>query len=108
MTLEEISSFNFDDCPKFSEFATSKMPLPGVKRRLDEVLNCDIVVTDFRVMKSKHNMNSECLQIQFVSSGDVCIAFTGSSVLMDQMQSASEHIPFKTRIVKIDKYYSFI
>ena len=49
------------------------------------------------------------MQFQFKLDNQVCVAFTGSAVLMDQMQSARENdkIPFVGTIVKIDKYYSF-
>ena len=33
--------------------------------------------------------------------------FTGSGVLIDQISSVGENIPFNTTVVKIDRYYSF-
>lgn len=107
MTVEEIMKLRSEDCPKFSNFARDKLPMPGTKKRLDEILNREITVTDFRINKSKRNDNAECLQLQFVLGDDVCIAFTGSVVLLDQIKSVKENIPFKATIVKIDKYYSF-
>lgn len=107
MTLEEIAKIQSDKCPKFSVFARDKLPLPGIKRRLDDILNQEIIVTDFRITKSKKHDKSECLQIQFALGPDVYIVFTGSIVLINQIQSAKDNIPFKATIVKIDKYYSF-
>ena len=78
----------------------------GDKKHLDEILNTEICITDFRIMESKHRQNSQCLQIQFIMNGIVYVAFTGSSVLIDQVQSFSDKIPFRTTVVKIDKYYS--
>lgn len=81
--------------------------MPGKKKRLDEILNQEIMVTDFRINKSKKQVGGECLQLQFVLGGEVCVAFTGSVVLIDQIQSAEGNIPFVATVVKIDKYYSF-
>lgn len=107
MTLDEINNLQRDGCPKFSAFARDKLPLPGTKRRLDNILNQEILVVDFRITQSKKHDNAECLQLQFVFNGEVCILFTGSVVLLDQIKSVKGNIPFKTTIVKIDKYYSF-
>ncbi|MBQ9540643.1 MAG: hypothetical protein IJU89_04445 [Alphaproteobacteria bacterium] len=107
MTIEEIAQVRAVDCPAFSVFAKDKLPLPGVKKRLDEILNKEILVVDFRITKSKKREGSECLQIQFVCDDVICVAFTGSSVLATQIQSVREKIPFRTCVTKIDKYYSF-
>lgn len=107
MTLDEISCLKQDACPRFSAFARDKLPMPGKKKRLDEILNREIIVTDFRITKSKKRDGTDCLQLQFLIDGDTCVAFTGSAVLSDQIQSARENIPFRGTIVKIDRYYSF-
>ncbi len=107
MTLDEISRLSADACPQFATFAKDKLPLPGVKKRLDEILNKEILVVDFRITKSKKREGSECLQIQFVCDGVVCVTFTGSSVLSNQIQETRDNVPFRTCVTKIDKYYSF-
>ena len=67
------------------------------------------MVTDFKITKSKRKEGTECLQIQFVIDNNVCVAFTGSVVLIDQVKSAKDKkcMPFRGVIVKRDKYYSF-
>ncbi len=107
MTLDEIRALNVDKCDKFANFAKDKLPMPGKKKRLDEILNREIIVTDFRITKSKRKEGTDCLQIQFMMDDDVFVAFTGSSVLSDQIQSARDNIPFRGTVVKVDKYYSF-
>lgn len=107
MTLDEINNLNGSACPRFSVFARDKLPMPGKKKRLDEILNREIIITDFRITKSKKRDGTDCLQLQFVIDGDACVAFTGSSVLSDQIQAAKDNIPFRGTIVKIDRYYSF-
>ena len=53
MTLDEIRVLDVGKCDKFANFAKDKLPMPGKKKRLDEILNREIVVTDFRITKSK-------------------------------------------------------
>lgn len=107
MTLDEIKSLDVNQCNKFANFAKDKLPMPGKKKRLDEILNREIVVTDFRITKSKRKEGTDCLQIQFMLDDDVWVVFTGSAVLIDQIQSARDNMPFRGTLVKIDKYYSF-
>lgn len=106
MTLDDINNIQMENCEKFSDFASSKMPMPGTKKRIEQILGRDIVVVDFRVTESKHRQNSKCLQIQFLMDGVVHVVFTGSVVLLDQIQYSKDKIPFKTKITKNDNYYS--
>jgi hypothetical protein len=107
MTIDQIKSLDVSQCVSFTEIARDKLPMPGVKKRLDEVLNKQILITDFRIRDSKRRAGTQCLQIQFLMDNDVCVAFTGSTVLADQMEFIKEKLPISTVILKIDKYYSF-
>ena len=107
MTLDEIKQLNKTDCPKFSVFAKNQIPMPGNKKHLDDILNREITVIDFRIRKSNKRDGTECLQMQFLLNDEVCVVFTGSNVLIGQIQDAKEKIPFVGTIVKIDRYYSF-
>ncbi len=107
MTLEEIKQLNEKNCPRFSSFAKNQMPMPGNKKHLDEVLNREITVVDFRMRRSTKRDGTDCLQLQFLLGGEICVLFTGSSVLINQIKEAQDNIPFTTTIIKIDRYYSF-
>lgn len=106
MILSDIEKINTSQCQKFSEFAHDKLPMPGDKKRLDEILNKEILIVDFRITNSKKRPDGKCLQIQFVMDNNVYVVFTGSVVLIDQIQSARDKIPFVGTVVKIDRYYS--
>lgn len=106
MILADIVKIDSNQCHTFADFARDKLPMPGDKKRLDEILNKEILVVDFRVTNSKKRPEGKCLQIQFVLNGQVCVAFTGSVVLIDQIQSARDKMPFRGTVVKIDRYYS--
>lgn len=109
MTIDEIEKINTSDCPSFATFAKDQLPMPGVKKRIDEVINKKLLIVDFKIRKSKRREGTECLQLQFVLNGEVCVLFTGSSVLIDQVSVAAEKNQgqFYATIIKIDKYYSF-
>ena len=74
---------------------------------MNDLLNREITITDYRITSSKKRNGTDCLQFQFLMDDKPCVAFTGSSVLIDQIQAAKGNIPFRATIVKIDKYYSF-
>lgn len=109
MTLEEINAVKDKDFPKFSSFAADQLPMPGVKKHLAEILNQEITILDFKIKKSKRREGTDCLQMQFIFRGEVCVLFTGSTVLMDQIKIAKEknNVPFSAVVIKVDKYYSF-
>ena len=83
--------------------------MPGTKKHLNEILNRPIFVTDYKIMKSKHRDGTECMQMQFTMDDEICVLFTGSVVLMEQVKTAEENkcIPFHATVVKRDKYFSF-
>lgn len=107
MTIDEINKLDVAELDTFAQLARDKLPLPGTKKRMDDILNKPIVVLDFRINKSNKRENSQCLQIQFLDNQNVHVVFTGSAVLINQIQEIKDKLPMKTTVVKIDKYYSF-
>ena len=107
MTIDEIEKIKNADCPKFSVFAKDQTPMPGTKKRLDEIVNREIKVIDYRIRRSKQKDGTECLQLQFLLDGEVCVLFTGSSVLNKQIKEFASQIPFVGTIVHVQRYYSF-
>lgn len=107
MTFDEIKKVNMESCPKFSTFAKNQLPMPGNKKRLDDILNREITVIDYRIRKSTKRDGTECLQMQFLLETEVCVVFTGSSVLINQIKESKDNIPFVGTVVKLDRYYSF-
>ena len=107
MTLDEIKNLDAKSCPRFSAFAKNQLPMPGNKRRLDDILNREITVIDYRIRKSTKRDGTECLQMQFLLGEEICVVFTGSSVLINQIKESKDNIPFSATLVKMDRYYSF-
>lgn len=97
---------------RFSEFATDDKPLEGAKKRIDDVINLEIAVTGARIKESKYKEETGrkrymALQFEQEGSDEKYVLFTGSEVLIGQIEKYSEYLPFATKIQKIDKYYTF-
>ena len=87
----------------------------------DSIINRPIIITDFRIDKSKFpnkktNQFGECLRLQFVypkeSEENVKILFTGSRILIDMIRKIDNdegcEFPFIATIVREGNYYKFI
>jgi len=99
---------------RFSDFAdTSISPiLDGKKISLDEVLDREIIVLNYRIKNTKYSdaKNPDCLTVQFSfedKPDDRRVFFSGSSVLMRQLEQYKEKLPFISVIKRIGKYYTF-
>ncbi|MDR3208747.1 MAG: hypothetical protein LBT45_02760 [Rickettsiales bacterium] len=93
---------------RFSDFAAAESgPFPGEKISIEEILDKDVVVTDFaiRPSKIKKNEGEECLYLQLKVNGRNRMMITGSKVLMKQIKAYQSHIPFSTRITRRNKKY---
>lgn len=79
--------------------------MEGKKKRIDDVLNIELLIIAYRLGKSKFS-DGDYLSLQIEIDGEKFIIFTGSTVLADQIEKYSDKMPFLARIVKIDRYYS--
>jgi len=94
---------------RFSDFATEDSPLEGERKRIDEVLNKEIVVTGERIRESKYKDEGRkrYMTLQVEIDGNKYVIFTGSEVLINQIEKYREHIPFMATMKKVDRYYTF-
>lgn len=93
---------------RFADFAQEEGPLDGEKVKLDLILNIEIMITGYKIKKSKYGASNSgnCLTVQFEQDGKHKIFFTGSEVLMQQFEKYGEEIPFSATIKRIDRYYT--
>ena len=91
--------------PHFSNFGNEELPLEGKKKKTEDILNIEILITAFRVAESKYN-ERKCLTIQFENSGAKYIVFSGSDVLIRQMGKYKDKLPFYATILKRGKFYT--
>jgi len=95
---------------KFSDFAEITT-LEGDKMKIDNILNQNIVVIGARISKSKYSKNESgkylTLQFKMLDEEKPYVIFTGSEVLISQIEKYKEQMPFEAKIVKINRYYTF-
>ena len=90
---------------KFSDFTEEVVGLEGDKKKIDEILNTEILVIGFRIGKSKYK-EKEYMTLQFENGGDKYIVFSGSEVLMKQAHKYAAEMPFYTTVKKVNEYYT--
>lgn len=73
---------------------------------VDDVLNQEILILDFKRGVSKFKENARYTTVQFKLDGETRILFTGSEVIADQLDRYKEHMPFVATIRKINRYYT--
>jgi len=87
--------------PEVKNFTGEKIP---VKR----IFNIPILVHDYKIEKSKQKENSKCLTLQIEKQGEKRVVFTGSTVLMQQIESVpKDKFPFETTIINDNEYFEF-
>lgn len=92
---------------RFSEFAEESGPLDGNKIRIDDILNKELIITEYKIKESKYPKSGpKCLTLQVVLDDKKYVLFTGSVVLLEQMEKYQDHLPFIATIQKIDRYYT--
>ncbi len=87
--------------PELKNFTGDKIP---IKR----VFNTPIKVLDFKIENSKHKENTKCLTLQIEYKEENRIIFTGSTVLIQQIESVpKDKFPFITTIINDNEYFEF-
>jgi RNA-directed DNA polymerase len=73
------------------------------------IINRKTLIIGFRLSDSKYskNNNSQCLTLHIEMDGKRYVVFTGSVILIEQIEKYKEEIPFLATIKQIDKYYTF-
>jgi len=93
---------------RFGDFAQEEKPLDGSKARLDDIVNKEIEIKAFKLANSNFskNQNGKYATIQFVIEGELRVLFTGSDVLIEQLEKYKNELPFLAIIKKINRYYT--
>ena len=96
-------------------FAEFNIPAPtgsftGEKIKIAKIMNREIIVHDSRIDDSKYpkNKSGKVLILQLEVDDEKRVLFTGSDVLINQIQHVSrEDYPFKVTIVKEGEHFQF-
>lgn len=94
-----------DKHPKFSDFSEEKAGLEGDKKKLEEILNKEILLLSYRIGRSKYR-EKDYLTLQFENGGNKYVTFSGSEVLLKQAQKYKDKMPFHVTIKKVNNYYT--
>ena len=81
----------------------------GDKIKIEDVLSKKIEVISYKINDSKYKKkdNDKVLTLQFKLNGEDRILFTGSNVLMEQIETYKDELPFLAKIEKVNKFYTF-
>jgi hypothetical protein len=98
---------------RFSEFAEEEGPLAGDKVRIEDLLGRDIEILAYRLGPSRYPDKSESgkyLQLQFRFSDEDALRcmFTGSGVLIRQLEKYHDKIPFLASIERRGRCFTFV
>ncbi|TSE03396.1 hypothetical protein [Aquimarina algiphila] len=97
--MNNFKDFNIK--PRVINFTGDKIP---IKR----VFNIPIQVLDYKIENSKHKENTKCLTLQIEKDNEKRIIFTGSTILIQQIESVpKDRFPFETTIVNDNEYFEF-
>jgi hypothetical protein len=92
---------DFDIKPKTTSFVGDKIPM---KR----ILNVQITVLEYKIEPSIKKSDTKYLTLQILQNDEKRIVFTGSKILMDQIERVpKDRFPFKTTIISDNDYYEF-
>ena len=91
---------------KFAEFARERQ-FEGDKIPIADVLNKEIVVREYRVSSSKVKQGTDYVSIQIEVDGKPRVIFTGSTVLVRQLEEYKDYLPFEATIKKVRDFYTF-
>ena len=93
---------------KFSDFSSEGDVFDGEKVKLATLLDKEICILQYKIRRSKYQDKHENYTIvQFTDTdenGEHKIFFTGSGVVMEQLEKYEDELPFQTTLKKIDKY----
>ncbi len=92
---------------KFSDICDDTI-LDGKKTRIEDILNKEIEILAYKISVSKFskNKNGKYLTLQIIDDAEKYVIFTGSDVLIDQLEKYGKELPFFATIRKINKYYT--
>lgn len=103
------------DIPEIADMIPERETLDGSKAKIDSIINVPLIFTGWRINESKHKKHGseQCLTLQFLKDGEKHVVFTGSNVLISQIEDfeavrdKTQPKRFKAVIRKIDNYYKF-
>lgn len=95
---------------KFSDFAADEEHLEGAKKAFQELVGKQIVIWNARSLQSQFDSDGcVMLQFSFAEDGEKFVTFTGSKVIIEQIEKYKAQMPFEATIEqrKSGKHFYF-
>jgi hypothetical protein len=96
---------------QFSEFGINAgNNFTGDKLKIDKIINREVTILKHKIEDSKYpkNKSGKCLTLQIEINDTKSVVFTGSDVLINQIQQVPENeFPFSTTIIKSNDHFEF-
>lgn len=96
---------------QFKDFGINvESPFGGEKIKISKILNKLVIVKDYKIDESKFEKsnNDKCLCLQIDVEEENRILFSGSKILINQIQRIDKSmLPFTTTIVKENEHFEF-
>ena len=81
---------------KFSDFAADEEHLDGAKKPFQELVGKQIVIWNARSLQSQFDSDGcVMLQFSFEENGEKFVTFTGSKVIIEQIEKYKAQMPFE-------------
>lgn len=77
---------------KFSDFSEEEVGLEGDKKKVEDILNKEILLLGYRIGRSRYR-DKDYLTLQFENGGTKYIVFSGSEVLIKQAHKYADKMP---------------
>lgn len=94
------------DIKRFSDFSTEEDVLSGNKIKIKEIIGKEIIVIGYKINPSKYGDNKMVLKLGFKLFEENRVVFTGSKVLIEQIEKYKDEIPFITKIENNNDFYT--
>lgn len=92
---------------RFSDFAKPSGILTGDKIRINDILGKEIEVIGYKISDSKQKLGTKYLTLQIRVNGQERVLFTGSNILIEQIEQYGHEIPFWTKIERVNRFFTF-
>lgn len=90
---------------RFSDFNRDNHS--AVKASIKDLIDKEIIVRSFEIKDSTQRIGSKCAHIQVEHDNQMRLVFTGSEVIMNQLNQNKDKLPFIATIKHINNYYTF-
>ena len=95
---------------QFSDISQEQQKPEGEKVKLEAILDKPIILTNAMINESRFSRNKSgkyvAIEFQYDENSEKHVVFTGSDVLIQQIEKYQDEMPFQATIKRINKYFT--